>query len=95
MIADPLSIGNLICQKLDAQEGSIAWLFGYVPRSHGFSTGNQEVTYTAFHKADTIRNLKTNQHLLIDYGIDHQRMCSRLDHDLLQLISKSPYTLSR
>ncbi|MCL2041841.1 MAG: hypothetical protein FWG84_07375 [Bacteroidales bacterium] len=49
------------------------------------NSGNQTVSYTAFHKADTIKNLKTNQHLIITYGVDNQRTRTRLyDENILQ-----------
>ena len=48
------------------------------------NSGNQQISYTAFHKADTIHN-DSNQRLVIDYGVDNQRTRTRFyDNDQLQ-----------
>jgi len=48
------------------------------------NSGNQQISYTAFHKADTIHN-DSNQRLVIDYGVDQQRTRTRLyDNNQLQ-----------
>ncbi|MCL2041449.1 MAG: hypothetical protein FWG84_05345, partial [Bacteroidales bacterium] len=40
-------------------------------------SGNQKISYTSFHKADTIKNLDTNQRLVIRYSVDNQRIRSQ------------------
>ena len=48
----------------------------YSPSAELLNSGNQEVEYTAFHKASTIYN-SSSERLVIDYGVDQQRMRSR------------------
>jgi len=48
------------------------------------NSGNQQISYTAFHKADTIHN-DSNQRLVIAYGVDQQRIRTRFyDNNQLQ-----------
>ena len=47
------------------------------PTTALLNSGNQEITYTAFHKAKSIYN-SSSERLDIDYGVDQQRVRSQL-----------------
>ena len=48
----------------------------YSPSAALLNSGHQEVEYNAFHKATTVYN-NQSQRLVIDYGVDQQRMRTR------------------